>query len=129
MQGAHAFEACPRSARPRLEVADIFRAHGAAWRKANASHVSLAQLKVMSAIEICRTSALGGHVERCEDCAHERIAYNSCCNRDCPKCQSAAARQWLAECEAELPRVSYYHVVFTLPVGRRPGVPEQGRRL
>ncbi|HEY3622978.1 MAG TPA: IS91 family transposase [Roseiarcus sp.] len=102
-------------ARPRLEVADVFRAHGAAWRKANAGHVSLAQLKVMSAIETCRTSALGGHVERCEDCAHERIAYNSCRNRHCPKCQGAAARQWLAEREAELLPVPYYHVVFTLP--------------
>ena len=68
-------------ARPLLEVADVFRAHGAAWRKANAGHVSLAQLKVMSAIETCRTAALGGHVERCEDCAHQRIAYNSCRNR------------------------------------------------
>jgi hypothetical protein len=102
-------------ARPRLEVADVFRAHGAAWRTANAGHVSLGQLKVMSAIESCRTSALGGHVERCEDCAHERIAYNSCRNRHCPKCQAAAARQWLAEREAELLPVPYYHVVFTLP--------------
>ena len=102
-------------ARPRLEVADVFRAHGAAWRKANAGHLSLAQLKVMSAIETCRTSALGGHVERCEDCAHERIAYNSCRNRHCPKCQGAAARQWLAERAAELLPVPYYHVVFTLP--------------
>ncbi len=101
--------------RPALEVADVFRAHGPAWRKANAGHVSLAQLKVMSAIETCRTSALGGHVERCEDCAHERIAYNSCRNRHCPKCQGAAARQWLAEREAELLPVPYYHVVFTLP--------------
>jgi hypothetical protein len=101
--------------RPRLEVADVFRAHGAAWRKANAGHVSLGQLKVMSAIETCRTSALGGHVERCEDCAHERVAYNSCRNRHCPKCQGAAARQWLAEREAELLPVPYYHVVFTLP--------------
>jgi hypothetical protein len=102
-------------ARPRLEVADIFRAYGAAWRKANAGHVSLAQLKVLSAIETCRTSALGGHVERCEDCAHQRVAYNSCRNRHCPKCQGAAARQWLAEREAELLPVPYYHVVFTLP--------------
>ena len=102
-------------ARPRLEVADIFRAHGPAWRKANAGHVSLGQLKVMSAIENCRTAALGGHVERCEDCAHERVAYNSCRNRHCPKCQGAAARQWLAEREAELLPVPYYHVVFTLP--------------
>jgi hypothetical protein len=102
------------------EVADVFRAHGAAWRKANAGHVSLAQLKVMSAIESCRTAAPSvrmvlGHVERCEDCAHERIAYNSCRNRHCPKCQGAAARQWLAEREAELLPVPYYHVVFTLP--------------
>jgi hypothetical protein len=102
-------------ARPRLEVADVFRAHGAAWRKANAGHVSLSQLKVMSAIETCRTAALGGHVERCEDCAHERVAYNSCRNRHCPKCQGAAARQWLEDREAELLPVSYYHVVFTLP--------------
>ena len=98
-----------------LEVADVFRAHGAAWRKANAGHVSLAQLKVMSAIETCRTAALGGHVERCEDCAHTRIAYNSCRNRHCPKCQAAAARQWLEDREAELLPVPYYHVVFTLP--------------
>ena len=102
-------------ARPPLEVADVFRAHGAAWRKANAGHVSLAQLKVMSAIETCRTAALGGHVERCEDCAHERVAYNSCRNRHCPKCQAAAARRWLEDREAELLPVPYYHVVFTLP--------------
>ena len=102
-------------ARPSLEAADVFRAHGAAWRTANAGHVSLGQLKVMSAIETCRTAALGGHVERCEDCAHERVSYNSCRNRHCPKCQGAAARQWLAEREAELLPVAYYHVVFTLP--------------
>jgi hypothetical protein len=102
-------------ARPRLEVADVFRAHGTAWRKANAGHVSLGQLKAMSAIETCRTSALGGHVERCEDCAHMRVAYNSCRNRHCPKCQGAAARQWLEDREAELLPVPYYHVVFTLP--------------
>jgi Putative transposase/Transposase zinc-binding domain len=101
--------------RPPLEVADVFRAHGPAWRKANAGHMSLGQLKVMSAIETCRTSALGGHVERCEDCAHERVAYNSCRNRHCPKCQAAAARQWLEDREAELLPVPYYHVVFTLP--------------
>jgi Putative transposase/Transposase zinc-binding domain len=97
------------------EVADIFRSQGPAWRTANAGHVSPAQLKVMSAIETCRTAALGGHVERCEDCARERVAYNSCRNRHCPKCQGAAARQWLAEREAELLPVPYYHVVFTLP--------------
>jgi hypothetical protein len=101
--------------RPALEVADIFRGHGAAWRKANAGHVSLGQLKVMSAIESCRTAALGGHVARCEDCAYTTIAYNSCRNRHCPKCQGAAARTWLAEREAELLPVPYYHVVFTLP--------------
>jgi hypothetical protein len=102
--------------RPALEVADVFRGHGPAWRRANAGHVSLGQLKVMSAIESCRTAARGGHVERCEDCAHTRIAYNSCRNRHCPKCQAAAAKEWLAEREAELLPVPYYHVVFTLPV-------------
>jgi putative transposase/transposase-like zinc-binding protein len=101
--------------RPALEVADIFRDHGAAWRNANAGHVSLDQLKVMSAIERCRTAALGGHVARCEDCAHIAVAYNSCRNRHCPKCQAAAAREWLAAREADLLPVAYFHVVFTLP--------------
>ena len=102
--------------RAKLEVADIFRDHGATWRSANAGHVSLGQLKVMSAIERCRTVALGGHVARCEGCAHTVIAYNSCRNRHCPKCQGAAAKQWLAERQAELLPAPYYHVVFTLPV-------------
>src|SRR6202035_461305 len=102
-------------ARAALEVADIFREHGPAWRRANAGHVSLGQLKVMSAIQSCRTAALGGHVARCEKCAHTQIAYNSCRNRHCPKCQGAAAQQWLAEREADLLPVPYYHVVFTLP--------------
>jgi hypothetical protein len=101
--------------RPALEVADIFCNHGSAWRQANAGHVSFGQLKVMSAIENCRTAALGGHVARCEDCSHTQIAYNSCRNRHCPKCQGAAAKRWLAEREAELLPVPYYHVVFTLP--------------
>ncbi len=101
--------------RPALEVADIFRVHGAAWRSANAGHVSLDQMKVMSAIERCRTAALGGHVARCEKCSHTLIAYNSCRNRHCPKCQGTAAKQWLAEREAELLPVPYFHVVFTLP--------------
>jgi len=101
--------------RPALEVADIFRGHGPAWRQANAGHVSLEQLKVMSAIESCRTAALGGHVLRCEDCSHTLIAYNSCRNRHCPKCQGAAAKEWLAEREAELLPVPYFHVVFTVP--------------
>ena len=101
--------------RPILEVADIFRGFGSTWRRANAGHVSLDQLKVMSAIERCRTAALGGHVARCEDCDHTTIAYNSCRDRHCPKCQGAAARDWLADREAELLPVNYFHVVFTLP--------------
>jgi hypothetical protein len=98
-----------------LEVADIFRAAGPAYRAAHAGHLSLQQLKVMSAIEHCRTATLGGHVEACEDCGQWRIAYNSCRNRHCPKCQGAAARTWLAEREADLLPVGYFHVVFTLP--------------
>jgi hypothetical protein len=105
--------------RPALEVADIFRDHGAAWRRANAGHVSLDQMKVMSAIERCRTAALGGHVARCEKCAHTLIAYNSCRNRHCPKCQGAAAKEWLAAREAELLPVPYFHVVYTLPAAIR----------
>jgi predicted Zn-ribbon and HTH transcriptional regulator len=101
--------------RPALEVADIFRDRGPAWRKANAGHVSLDQLKVMSAIERCRTAELGGHVARCADCSYTAIAYNSCRNRHCPKCQGAAAKEWLADRAAELLPVPYYHVVFTLP--------------
>jgi hypothetical protein len=100
---------------PSLEVADIFRDHGAAWRAANVGRISLNQLKVMSAIERCRTAILGGHVAKCEDCAHEHIAYNSCRNRHCPKCQSTAAKTWLAAREAELLPVRYFHLVFTLP--------------
>ena len=98
-----------------LEVADILRRHGAAYRAAHAGHLSLAQLKVMSAIETCRTAALGGHVDACDDCGFVRIAYNSCRNRHCPKCQGNAAREWLAEREADLLPVGYFHVVFTLP--------------
>ena len=101
--------------RPRLEVADVFHRHGADWRRAKAGHVSLGQLRVMSAIEQCRSAALGGHVERCEDCGHSRIADNSCRNRHCPKCQGAVARDWLAAREADLLPVGYFHVVFTLP--------------
>ena len=96
-------------------MADIFRRRGPAWRASHAGHVSLGQLKVMSAIERCRTAALGGHVERCEDCAHLRISYNSCRDRHCPKCQAAAAKEWLADRQAELLPVPYFHVVFTLP--------------
>ena len=101
--------------RPALEVADIFCAHGPAWREAQRAHLSLAQLKVMSAIEQCRSAALGGHVLRCEGCGSDQIAYNSCRNRHCPKCQGAAARRWLEARQSDLLPVEYYHVVFTLP--------------
>jgi hypothetical protein len=103
--------------RPALEIADIFRDHGAAWRYANRGHVSLDALKVMSAIERCRTGALGGHVARCENaaCGHTTIAFNSCRSRSCPKCQGSAARRWLEERKAELLPVPYFHVVYTLP--------------
>ena len=110
-QGASRLSRCA----PSLEVADIFRSAGPAYRAAHAGHLSLGQLKVMTAIENCRTAALGGHVEACDDCGHWRIAYNSCRNRHCPKCQGAAARTWLAAREADLLPVGYFHVVFTLP--------------
>jgi Putative transposase/Transposase zinc-binding domain len=101
--------------RPKLEVADVFRRFGPAWRAANGAHLSLAQRRVMRAVELCRTAELGGHVERCADCAHTRVAYNSCRNRHCPKCQWSAAQAWLEAREAELLPVPYFHVVFTLP--------------
>jgi hypothetical protein len=101
--------------RPKLELADIFRRHGEVWRAANARHLNLAQRRVMTAIEICRTAALGGHVERCQDCTHTRIAYNSCRNRHCPKCQWSAASSWLTARETELLPVPYFHFVFALP--------------
>ncbi|MFW2390849.1 MAG: IS91 family transposase [Methyloceanibacter sp.] len=101
--------------RPKLEIADIFRRYGPAWRQANAGHVSLSQLKVMSAIEACRTEALGGHVAACSDCGHQHISYNSCKNRHCPKCQGPAARDWMAARAEDLLPVEYFHVVFTLP--------------
>jgi hypothetical protein len=101
--------------RPALEVADIFRAHGPAWRLSQREHLSLGQLKVMSAIEQCRSAALGGHVLRCNACEHVEISYNSCRNRHCPKCQAKAAQRWLEARQADLLPVEYYHVVFTLP--------------
>jgi hypothetical protein len=101
--------------RSALEVADIFRIHGPAWREAQHGHLSLAQLKVMSAIEQCRSAALGGHVLRCEGCGADEVSYNSCRNRHCPKCQSSAAQRWLDARQADLLPVAYYHVVFTLP--------------
>jgi hypothetical protein len=101
--------------RPALEVAEIFRVHGPAWRQAQSAHLSLGQLKVMSAIEQCRSALLGGHVLRCAACEQVQIAYNSCRNRHCPKCQASAARRWLEARQADLLPVEYYHVVFTLP--------------
>jgi len=98
-----------------LEVADIFRRHGAAWRAARSGHLDRQQLRVMGAIEACRTAALGGHVWQCEDCSHTKTAYNSCRNRHCPKCQGAARAEWVAARCAELLPVPYFHVVFTLP--------------
>jgi hypothetical protein len=93
-----------------LEVADIFRAHGTHWRCAQAGHLSPGQLKVMSAIEQCRSAALGGHVLQCKACEHTQVAYNSCRNRHCPKCQASAARRWLEARQADLLPVDYYHV-------------------
>lgn len=103
-----------------LEVADIFRDHGPAYRRANAGHLSLTQLRVMSSIEACRTEALGGHVAACTKCNHRHIAYNSCKNRHCPKCQGPAARDWMAARAEDLLPVEYFHLVFTLPaeIGR-----------
>jgi hypothetical protein len=116
--------------RPVLELADIFREHGPAWREANRGHASLDQLKVMSAIERCRTAALGGHVARCENpaCGHTHVAFNSCRDRHCPKCQAAASRRWLADREVELLPVSYFHVVYTLP-GKLRDIAWQNKRV
>ena len=101
--------------RAKLEVADILRRYGPAWRRANTGHVGLSQIKVMSAIEACRTEALGGHVAACTKCNHQHIAYNGCKNRQCPKCQGPAARDWMAARAGDLLPVEHFHVVFTLP--------------
>jgi Transposase zinc-binding domain/Putative transposase len=101
--------------RPKLEVADVFRRYGAAYRQQNTGSLSRGQRRVMSAIELCRTAALGGHLEQCDHCGHQRPAYNSCRNRHCPKCQSLARAQWLEDRQAELLPVEYFHVVFTVP--------------
>ena len=101
--------------RPTIEVADILRRHGEAYLRDHAGHVGRTERRVMSAITACRTAALGGHIEACDDCGAARIAYNSCRNRHCPKCQGAARAQWLADRQAELLPVPYFHVVFTLP--------------
>src|SRR5215831_2048977 len=100
---------------PALEVADIFRRHGEAYRQTHAGHLSRTERRVMGAIEACRTAALGGHIERCADCGLVRIAYNSCRNRHCPKCQGLARAAWVADRQAELLPVQYFHVVFTVP--------------
>ena len=102
-------------ARPPLEIADVLNRHGDSFVARHRGHLSLGQLKVITAIRACRTAALGGHVARCTDCDHTVVSYNSCRNRHCPKCQGSAAREWLAAREADLLPVPYYHVVFTLP--------------
>ena len=101
--------------RPALEVADIFRRYGPGYRVAHDGHLGRVERRVMSAIALCRTAALGGHVETCADCAHSRVAYNSCRNRHCPKCQGASRDAWLAARQADLMPLPYFHVVFTLP--------------
>jgi hypothetical protein len=101
--------------RPKLEVADIFRRYGEAYRQQHGASLSKAQRRVMSAIELCRTAALGGHVEECDQCGHQRISYNSCRNRHCPKCQSLARAEWIEDRQAELLPCQYFHLVFTLP--------------
>src|SRR3954470_24531093 len=102
-------------AREGLEVADVLRHFGTAFRDRHGASLSTARRRAMSAIELCRTAALGGHVEQCGDCGHQRVAYNSCRNRNCPKCQSLARAKWLADRQAELLDVPYFHVVFTVP--------------
>ena len=101
--------------RPALEVGDVFRRYGETYRQQHAASLSLDQLRVMSAIERCRTAALGGHVEECDQCHYQRIAYNSCRNRHCPKCQSLARAEWIEDRQAELLDTQYFHVVFTVP--------------
>jgi hypothetical protein len=101
--------------RPQLEVADVFRRHGAAYREQHGASMSTAQRRVMTAIEVCRTAALGGHLERCDECGRERNCFNSCRDRHCPKCQSLARAQWIEDRQSELLDCPYFHVVFTVP--------------
>ncbi|MGH9555423.1 MAG: IS91 family transposase, partial [Terriglobales bacterium] len=101
--------------RPKLEVGDVFRRYGEAYRQQHGASLSTAQRRVMHAIEVCRTAALGGHVEECDQCGHERICYNSCGDRHCPKCQSLARAKWIEDRQAELLDTQYFHVVFTVP--------------
>src|SRR5438093_9178327 len=101
--------------RPKLEVADIFRRYGEAYRQTFGASLSTAQRRVMTAIERCRTAALGGHVEVCDRCGHQRIWFNSCSDRHCPKCQSLARAEWIENRQSELLQTQYFHVVFTVP--------------
>jgi len=101
--------------RPKLEVADIFRRYGEAYREKHGASMSIAQRRAMTAIQVCRTAALGGHLERCDECGHERNAFNSCRDRHCPKCQSLARAQWIEDRQSELLDCQYFHVVFTVP--------------
>ena len=101
--------------RPKLEVADVFRRYGGAYREKHGASMSTQQRRVMTAIEVCRTAALGGHLERCDQCGHERNCFNSCRDRHCPKCQSLARAQWIEDRQSELLEAPYYHVVFTVP--------------
>jgi len=101
--------------RPKFEVADVFRRYGEAYRHEHGASLSTAQRRAMTAIEVCRTAVLGGHLEHCDHCGHQRNAYNSCCDRHCPKCQSFARFKWLVDRQAELLNTQYFHVVFTLP--------------
>jgi hypothetical protein len=101
--------------RPKLEVGDIFRRYGDVYRDQHGASMSTAQRRVMTAIESCRTAALGGHLEQCDECGHERNCYNSCADRHCPKCQSLARAQWIEDRQSELLEVPYFHVVFTVP--------------
>lgn len=101
--------------RTSLEVADIFRSYGSQFKTAQQGHLSLNQLKVMSAIQRCRSAQLGGHLLHCPQCNTQLIAYNSCRNRHCPKCQSSSAKRWLEDRQTQLLPTEYYHLVFTLP--------------
>jgi len=101
--------------RPKWEVADVFRRYGETYRNKHGASLSKAQRRVMTAIEVCRTAALGGHLERCDQCGQERNCYNSCRDRHCPKCQSLARAKWIEDRQAELLEVGYFHVVFTVP--------------
>jgi hypothetical protein len=101
--------------RPQLEVAEVFRRYGEAYRQHHGASMSVAQRRVMTAVEVCRTAVLGGHLERCDECGHERNAFNSCRDRHCPKCQCLARAQWIEDRHSELLDCPYFHVVFTLP--------------